>query len=823
MPENPELKLAFEFVQYTNRNIFLTGKAGTGKTTFLKSLKENSPKRMVVLAPTGVAAINAGGVTIHSFFQLPFGPMITERVAGRKMRNPDFQQKFNKRKINIIKTLDLLVIDEVSMVRADVLDAIDDILRRYKNRFLPFGGVQVLMIGDMQQLPPVVKRDEWEMFREFYPSQSMYFFYAKVLKEISLVTIELKHVYRQADENFIRILNEIRDDRLTKESYELLHSRYIPGFKPSDDEGYITLTTHNAAADVINENRLAGLKGKPKIFKAEVDGNFSEYAYPTDYELKLKEGAQVMFVKNDPSPEKNFYNGKVGKITLIDGNTVFVKCPEDDYTIEVNPLLWENIKYGIDRKSGKITEDVEGTFKQIPLRLAWAITIHKSQGLTFEKAVIDAHAAFAHGQTYVALSRCKSLEGLVLSSRISQSAIICDSAIAGFNKRVEENQPTEDDLQKSKFAFQKETISDIFNYKQLSYRLEHLERNIENHAKTIHGNLREKLMSIQRDVMPALIGVADKFMVQVNSLLNENPDAENNKQLIERLKKAGEYFYKEHEEKIVKVLNDSVFESDNKNTKKIIEEDLDAVYELMKVRQECLEVLKSRFSVKKIMEARAKAALDGKKQKKKKTGNYKGKHSELLKLLVFWRNEMVEMLQVPHYRVASYETLTQIAEKLPCTEKQLGKIKGIGKTKLNMFGDDILDMVLDYIEENGLECGEDEVEAKVEVKVEVEDEDEVKVEVKKSYELSFELFNSGLTVDEIAKKMKLTRGTVEGHLSRYVASGELDIAAFVSKEKVNMITEYFEKFPDATLSMAKHNLPDDISWGDLKMVKAMMA
>ena len=309
---NKELDLAFEFVQYTNQNIFLTGKAGTGKTTFLKSLKSRIMKRMVVVAPTGVAAINAGGVTIHSFFQLPFGPIITEKVAGHKIENPNFKKKFNKRKINIIRTIDLLIIDEISMVRADMLDAIDEVLRKYKNRFLPFGGVQLLMIGDLQQLAPVVKDDEWNMLRSYY--NSMYFFNSKAIKESSMVTIELKHIYRQKDDVFVKILNEVRNDKLTQESYDILHQRYIPDFKPKEEEGYITLTTHNNSANNTNKEHLDRIKNKSKFFKATVDGTFSEYSYPTDYDLELKLGSQVMYVKNDSSPEKRYFNGKIGKM-----------------------------------------------------------------------------------------------------------------------------------------------------------------------------------------------------------------------------------------------------------------------------------------------------------------------------------------------------------------------------------------------------------------------------------------------------------------------------------------------------------------------------
>jgi hypothetical protein len=410
MSENPQLDLAFNFVQFTDKHIFLTGKAGTGKTTFLQNLKKTSLKRMAVLAPTGVAAINAGGVTIHSFFQLAFGPYIPGS-------NSKEVKRFNKEKLNLIRCLDLLVIDEISMVRADTLDNIDEVLRKFKDPRKPFGGVQLLMIGDLHQLAPVVKDDDWKALRDYYPS--MYFFNSRALQKTSHVSIELKHIYRQSDDRFINLLNCVRENRIDKDILFQLNERYVKDFRPSEDEGYITLTTHNNAAHEINSKRLSDLKGKVFTFTATVEGDFPEFSFPTAFKLEIKIGAQVMFAKNDPSRDRLFYNGKIGRITRISEETVYVKCPGDAIEIAVEPLEWHNIKYELNAESKEVTEKVIGKFVQHPLKLAWAITIHKSQGLTFEKAIIDANAAFAHGQVYVALSRCKSLEGLVLSSQLA--------------------------------------------------------------------------------------------------------------------------------------------------------------------------------------------------------------------------------------------------------------------------------------------------------------------------------------------------------------------------------------------------------------------
>lgn len=354
METNKQLDLAFNFVQYTGQNIFLTGKAGTGKTTFLKRLKEKSPKRMIVVAPTGVAAINAGGVTIHSFFQLSFGPQIG---IENDFNN---QNRYSKEKINIIRSLNLLVIDEISMVRADLLDAIDKVLRRFRNRNKPFGGVQMLMIGDLQQLSPIVKNDEWSLLKNEY--DTVYFFSSKTLRQTSYVSIVLTHVFRQQDNQFISILNKVRDNKLDQKALDALNSRHLPNFKPRVDEGFITLCTHNVQAHRINETRLLQLKSKTQVFKATIEGNFPEYSYPTDYELKLKVDAQVMFVKNDPDPQKLFYNGKIGKITKIEKEIIYVLCPNEEDEIAVMPLQWDNIKYSIDTETAEIKETVEGSF-----------------------------------------------------------------------------------------------------------------------------------------------------------------------------------------------------------------------------------------------------------------------------------------------------------------------------------------------------------------------------------------------------------------------------------------------------------------------------
>lgn len=429
MEQNVELQHAWDFVEHTGRSIFLTGKAGTGKTTFLKSVVEHSSKRSIVVAPTGVAAINAGGMTIHSFFQLPFSPF----VPGAKIES---RFDFGKEKRKIIASLDLLIIDEISMVRSDLLDAIDSVLRRFRDRYQPFGGVQLLMIGDLQQLTPVVTPEDERVLAPYYDTP--YFFGSKALAQIDYVTIQLEKVYRQQDDTFLTLLNHIREGRPTTEDLQLLNARCQPAFAPKPDEGYIRLTTHNQKANNYNESELKKLPARSYTYRAKIEGTFPDYSYPTAETLVLKEGAQVMFVKNDPSGEHRYYNGRIGHVTLAEDNRLEVYCPGDANAIEVEPLEWENARYTLNDETREIETEVLGKFSQLPLRLAWAITIHKSQGLTFERAIIDASLSFAPGQVYVALSRCKTLEGMVLASPIPPQAIICDERVDSYISHQEE-------------------------------------------------------------------------------------------------------------------------------------------------------------------------------------------------------------------------------------------------------------------------------------------------------------------------------------------------------------------------------------------------
>lgn len=419
---NFELDVARFIVEKTDMSLFLTGKAGTGKTTFLREVVRYTKKKSIVLAPTGIAAVNAGAMTIHSFFQFGLGPFVQGVIEPKS----DF--RINKSKLELIRHLQLLIIDEVSMVRADLMDHIDVELRRIRRNSKPFGGVQLLMIGDLQQLPPIAHGGEDELLRQYY--KTLYFFSSSALKSMKYSCIELKNVYRQTDRHFIDILNHARNCTLTSQDISDLNARYIPGFSPKPEDGYIRLMTHNRQVDYVNETEMEKLDSKPYTFVAAVTGTFPEESYPTANSLTLKKGAQVMFIKNDP--ERRFINGTLGEVKSIDKNSIAVRLAESGTVIDVEPMEWQNIRYQFDEESKEISSKQIGRFKQYPLKAAWAITVHKSQGLTFDKAIIDVHAAFSPGQAYVALSRCRTLDGLVLSSPVSASVFMKDNAVDAY-------------------------------------------------------------------------------------------------------------------------------------------------------------------------------------------------------------------------------------------------------------------------------------------------------------------------------------------------------------------------------------------------------
>lgn len=536
MEMNEESILAWNIIEKTNANLFLTGKAGTGKTTFLKRLKELSPKRMIVLAPTGIAAINAGGMTIHSFFQLPFSPYVPGTTFGSGEQK---RYQFSKLKRNIIRSIDLLVIDEISMVRSDLLDAVDSVLRQYRKRHdLPFGGVQLLMIGDLQQLAPVVTPQEEHLLGQHYDTP--FFFSSNALKQVGYLTIELKKVYRQQDEQFISLLNQIRENKASEATLQALNQRYIPNFVPPKEGNYIRLTTHNAPAQYINEQQLAALPAQSFSFTAEIEGDFPETSYPADFKLTLKPGAQVMFIKNDP--QHRFYNGMIGEVIGVrtdeDGSKITVRSKDSGEEFDLEKMEWTNAKYTLNEKTKEIEETVEGKFMQYPLRLAWAITIHKSQGLTFEHAIIDASHSFTHGQTYVALSRCKTLEGMVLSQPLSRGAIISSQTVDAFTSQLAA--PSQEQISSLELQYIIYCISELFDFYSIRASYEHLMRCLVEFFNGKYPRVVSEYQKLQV-VLKSLIAVSDKFRVQYTGMLARNPDVRQ-AELQDRIHKGAMYF-----------------------------------------------------------------------------------------------------------------------------------------------------------------------------------------------------------------------------------------------------------------------------------------
>ncbi|MCR4847681.1 MAG: helix-turn-helix domain-containing protein [Bacteroidales bacterium] len=833
---NQKLEFAEELVLYTDSHIFLTGRAGTGKTTFLRNLRAKTYKRMVVVAPTGVAAINAGGQTIHSFFQLPFGPQIPEDgipltkasqpteeeglFAGNESSKPNARtlasqyQKLRKSKLNIIRSLDLLVIDEISMVRADVLDAIDAVLRRARRSQKPFGGVQLLMIGDVHQLAPVAKPDEWEILAPYY--NNVYFFGSHVLQKTPYLCVELDHVYRQHDEDFITLLNKVRDNRMDAECLQLLNQRYLPDFSPKDNEGYITLTTHNHQADEINESKLEALPSQSVFFDADIKGTFPENTFPTKEELELKIGAQVMFVKNDPSPEKAFFNGKIGRVVGIDEDqgTVEVQCGDEILT--VSKLTWQNMEYSINAENQNIEENEIGSFTQIPLRLAWAVTIHKSQGLTFDKLIIDAGQAFAHGQVYVALSRCTSLDGLVLKTRIPSSALVNDFSVNQFVDHIPELEPTQEKVDQLRHDYELEVMLELIDFYGLYKGFGKVMKILYDNNTLFDADMIQDLSKRRNQFPETLCGVGSKFEGQVRKLHAQAPSCEENTLLQERLTKGAVYF-KEQLDKLTEGFFELPFKTDNKAINELLTETLGQFKEDLQTKQSCLETCCKCFSIKEYQRAKAVAVLEAEKKPKAKVSikdDLKG--NSLYKRLHAWRAERADELDVEVYRIVPTTALKTIAKEQPVTLRELKAIKGMGDKRVKQFGAEILDIILRSLGQQGINLGtleDTSDEPQKESKKESPKEPKIS-----TYEITKNMIEEGLSPEQIAKERGLKISTIYGHLARFIEKDLYDATQFVSEEHYDTIRDYFESTEDPSLGAAKDVLGDEFDFGEIRMV-----
>jgi hypothetical protein len=817
--ENTVFNTAADFINNSNHPVFLTGKAGTGKTSFLKHIKENTLKNTVIVAPTGVAAINAGGTTIHSFFQIPFGPYIpvTKKEWGNNEVS-DRQNLLEKLRLSgerkaLMQELELLIIDEISMVRCDVLDAIDAVLRYVRNRYdQPFGGVQVLYIGDMYQLPPVIREEEWKILSAYYGSP--FFFSSHVSVNQPPVYIELKKVYRQSDPAFIQLLNQVRNNDMDEAGYTLLHSRLLTNTAPPG-ENVITLSTHNHKADTINDHSLEMLQEKLYTFKAAVEGEFSEKSFPAEEFLRLKAGAQVMFIKNDTEKVRRYFNGKIGSVQKVENDKIFIECAdgESKIIIEVKKEVWRNIKYSLNKKTNQIDEEELGSFTQYPLRLAWAITIHKSQGLTFEKAIIDAGDAFAPGQVYVALSRCTGLDGLFLKNNISYKSLHSDDRIVAFAKTQQNTRSQERVLEDATQSYQQILLMEMIGFQLIEQQFDKLRTFVQQNS--VSNEVREWIKKLQQHI-DIYIKHSRKFGDVLHGFFLENLLPENNAGLQQRFSKAAAWFFEELAGTKALLLQ-SPFVSDNRQLSKDYLSKLQPVYDAIVYKMHLLSACRNGFVYAAYLE-----------QKKNFENNpmpvsaYAGKavfvpksisHPALYTRLKDKRDELCAALDLPVYMVCGSQSLEEMSNFLPLNLKDLGKVSGFGKIKLKQFGGEFIGIIKDYAAENHLQSSMDELPVK---KIKRPAASTPKPDTKL---LTFDLYQQGKTISEIAMERNLAGSTIESHLAYFIENGSLHIDTMIGKEKRSVIQKVIAENSGATLSELKVLLPD-INFGELKWVLA---
>ena len=817
---NQLFNIAVDLVNQSSRNIFLTGKAGTGKTTFLKYIRSNSRKQMAIVAPTGVAAINAGGVTIHSFFQLPITPFI----PGSKGYGPNddiadrhsllSRLRLNSEKRKIIQELELLIIDEISMVRCDTLDAIDTVLRHVRKRYDRFGGVQVLFIGDMYQLPPVVPEQEWQILSEFY--NSPFFFDSKVIQEEPPVYIEFNKIYRQSEERFIKLLNQVRNNSMDEEGLKILDSRLIPNFNRNKNDGYIILTTHNRKADLINAEELQRINDKAITYKAEIQGDFPEKAYPAEEQLLLKPGAQVMFIKNDTSDRgKRYFNGKIGVIKKIEENKVIVQCRDETGEIEVTKESWDNIRYSLNQKTRKLEEEVLGSFMQYPLRLAWAITIHKSQGLTFEKAIIDAEAAFAPGQVYVALSRCTSLAGMVLQTKIKPTGLYNDSRIVAFSQNGSSSSELVKELAAARKGYELILLLSTFDFALPVDNIKTLDIYLKENSNSFNKKEAELWLSQLGEKIKAIQEVALKFQVQLRNLFSNNGE---NPIINERIKAAATFFETKLNEAIDHLMQ-SKTTTDSRQHAKEYNDNLKEIFAQLSLKRYLIKGFEDGFSIEAyqsrknsfLLPAFSINAYAGASQQPIETP-HPALHQQLRKL----RDSICSKTDLPIYIVAGSNTILEMTRYLPQSLAELRKISGFGDAKVEKYGQEFLDVIIKYSKEKGLSSLIHEKIPKRERK-ESTGEKKSKIDTKAE---SFRLYKDGLTADDIAKQRNLTIQTIESHLAHYVQKGDINIEELVSREKLLLIEPVIKDFNGGSITPVKEKLGNSISFGEIKLVIA---
>lgn len=822
-----QFSITADFIQHTGQHIFLTGKAGTGKTTFLKHIKKSSGKKMVVIAPTGVAAINAGGVTMHSFFQLPMGGFLPGTFRGSFQSQQQVTDKhhllrnlrYSAEKIELMRHLELLVIDEVSMLRCDWLDAMDLLLRTVrKNQYEPFGGVQVLFIGDLYQLPPVATDQDWQLLKDYYATP--FFFSAQVMSQANPLCIELKKVYRQSDEAFIHLLNRVRNNEVLEDDLLRLHQVYKPAFSPDPKDHYITLTTHNYKADDINSSELRRLPGREFTVKATLTGEFPERVFPAEHTLVLKKGAQIMFIKNDVK-EKKYFNGKIGLLEGIehddDVEYISVRFPETNETIRVQKETWRNIRYSFKEQENKLEEEELGSFTQYPIRLAWAVTIHKSQGLTFQRAVIDAGAAFAAGQVYVALSRCVSLDGIILRSPIRREVIKTDEAIVAYMLQQPDQQQLQNSLSAEKEIYALKTTLALFNLQPLADKIIDFIRymglrKLEEKEKIITG-----LYAVHASIL-AMHDVAQRFQAQIKGIAAESLAGDITVQLQERVEKGKAYFGKEMDEQIIAPL-------ESLNTS------LQQMKKVRKVLQEMNAVIRFcdnfalRYRNKESNREVLPAQRSGAETRTDNSGSEQA--DDLLQQLKMLRKKLSGDENLPPYRICNDTTLKEMVKYLPQSITEMSMIKGMGDFTLNAYGESFLQVILRFSAAHQLKSNihlkaEDQKSAKKALGASIGATGDVqsKKGTGSSQLQSFRLFQSGKSAEEIAELRGFAVSTIEAHLAYFVEAGQLDVLKLIPLEKLEQIKDALQKAQGPGISPVKQLLGDDVSYADIRFVIA---
>lgn len=825
----PEFELTLNFINYTNESVFLTGRAGTGKTTLLKHIKQNSIKKMVVLAPTGVAAINAGGSTLHSFFQLPFSPFIPTSSGYGMGDVVDKNSLLAKVKISgqrkaIINELELIIIDEISMVRPDTLDAIDTLLQHHRNKYgQPFGGVQMLFIGDLLQLPPVIKNDEWRLLQPHYASP--YFFESKVYQQTTFTAISLQQIFRQTDTTFVEMLNKVRTNSLDADARAKFAQRVLPDFEPPKNENYIRLHTHNAHADAINNAELQKLTTPAFNLKAVIEGEFYENNYPVDPVLVLKVNARVMFMKNDQGENRRFFNGKIGTITAITNEEVTIQCPNETEPIILTKVDWENIRYSLSA-TNQIEEDVIGKFTQFPLRLAWAITIHKSQGLTFEKAIIDVSASFASGQMYVALSRCTTLSGLVLLSNLPTNSVAIHQSVLNFVSHIENNPPNNNSLHNAKRKFERDSLIAVLDTNASL-------REIAKFNKTLaenRGMYDVKIMDWSSNLYHNLEQIQNTYQKFIAYLMQRNISEVALAEDVEaqtKIKASVNYFLPKKNE-LLRFIQQFPVSLDRNSTAQFLQKSIQAVYENLHFKAYFFNQILDGFSIEKYLnlkrnyqKPKQKISLHG-----KSTATGSEAHAELIEDLILIRDEFCAQEGKPLYLVANRKTIVAMAQHLPTTLANLQLVDGFGLIRAKKYGPEFIAAIADYCERHKIKSDNFEADAaskttkKKSTTTTVNNINLPPVENTKDKTLT--LFNAGKTIADIATNRNLAESTIQGHLAHFISTGQLTLDKVMDTSKIETIKQAIINNKEEGLSPVKEALGDYATYGELRMVNSYL-